>query len=112
MYPSAIAEQLRARGHDVHAVTARPELRALPDKDVFDVAQQERRAVLTENISDFSVIADRCDERGQAHHGLIFVDPAKHPRGDQRTVGRLVTGLDGLLKEHPADEPTSLRSWL
>jgi Domain of unknown function (DUF5615) len=112
MYPPAIAEQLHARGHDVDAVTARPELRALPDEELFGVAQQEQRAVVTENIADFSPIADRHDERGRAHHGLILVNPAKHPRGDPRTIGRLVTGLDDLLRAHPSEAPMSLRHWL
>src|SRR6476646_9414191 len=52
MYPASLAEQLRLRGHDVSAVTERPELRSLPDADVFAVAQQEGRAVMTENIAD------------------------------------------------------------
>lgn len=112
MYPPAIAEQLRVRGHDVDAVTTRPELRALSDDELFRIAQQERRAVATENIADFSLIADRHDERGQAHHGLILVHPAKYPRGNPRTIGGLVGNLDDLLHLHPADEPTSLRHWL
>ncbi len=112
MYPAAIAEQLRARDHDVVAVTARPELRALPDEAVFATAQEEGRAVVTENIGDFSSIADAVDQRGRAHHGLILVDPAKYPRGNPRTIGRLVTELDGLLNDHPRGEPRSLRHWL
>jgi hypothetical protein len=112
MYPAAIAEQLRGRGHDVDAVTARAELRSLPDADVFAAAQQERRVVVSENIGDFSGIADAADQRGHAHHGLILVDPAKYPRGNRRTIGRLVTQLDRLLDDHPRDDATSLRHWL
>jgi predicted nuclease of predicted toxin-antitoxin system len=112
MYPAAIAEQLRARGHDVDAVTARAELRALPDPDLFEVAQQEGRAVVTENIGDFSAIADATDQRGTPHHGLVLVDPAKYPRGNRRTVGRLVTQLDRLPDDHRGDAATSSRHWL
>lgn len=112
MYPPAIAEQLRGRGHDVDAVTARVELRALTDEELFVVAQEERRAVVTENVADFCRIADRRDERGTPHHGLVLVYPAKHPRGDQRTIGRMVTALEGLLAKHRSDEATSLRQWL
>jgi predicted nuclease of predicted toxin-antitoxin system len=53
MCPAAVADQLRGRGHEVSAITERPELRSLPDADLFAVAQQERRAVVTENIADF-----------------------------------------------------------
>lgn len=112
MYPPAIAEQLRARGHDVDAVTARAELRSLPDDAIFATAQQEHRAVVTENIGDFCPIADAADLRGLPHHGLILVDPAQYARGNPRTIGRMVTELDRLLNGHRGDEPTSLRWWL
>jgi hypothetical protein len=112
MYPAAIAEQLRGRGHDVDAVTARAELRSLPDTDLFAAAQHERRAIVTENIGDFSSIADAADQRRHTHHGLILVDPAKYPRGNRRTIGRLVTQLDRLLQDHPRDDATSLRHWV
>ena len=112
MYPAAIAEQLRARGHDAETVTACPELRALPDDALFATAQQERRAVVTENIGDFSAIAEASDQRGHPHYGLVLVDPAKYPRGNRRTIGRLVTQLDRLLNDHRRGEPTSLRHWV
>jgi hypothetical protein len=107
-YPSAVAERLRARGHDVVAVTERPELRSLTDPDVFMVSQRERRAVVTENVADFVEIADRLDERGQPHFGLVLIDPANYRRGHPRTIGRMVTQLDQLLRDHPDDRPTSL----
>ena len=112
MYPVALADQLRARGHDVSAVTGRPELRSLPDADVFGVAQTERRAVVTENIGDFTRIVDAADLRGEAHFGLVLIDPTKYPRGRQRTIGRLVKGLDRLLSEYPGNQATNRRYWL
>jgi predicted nuclease of predicted toxin-antitoxin system len=112
MYPPAIAERLRDRGHDVEAVTERPELRGLADIDIFMLAQQERRSIVTENIADFSVIADGYDERGQAHHGLVLVSPGNYQRGDSRTIGRIVVALERLLSESPATGPTSPRHWL
>lgn len=111
MQPAAIAEQLRRRGHDVQAVTERPELRALADAAPFAAAQEERRAVVTENIGDFSSLADSSDSRGQAHHGLILIDPVKYPRGNRRTIGRLVKALDALLRDQPRHHATSLRHW-
>lgn len=112
MYPTAISKQLRHRGHDVSAVTERAELRSLPDTDVFAVAQQERRPVATENIADFSSIVDAADQRGQAHHGLVLIDPAKYPRGQRRTIGHLVTELDRLLAAQPGEAADSIRHWL
>lgn len=112
MYPATIAEQLRDRGHDVTAVTERTELRALPDAAIFDVAQQEQRAVMTENIVDFVGLADHADQTGRRHQGLVLVDPAKYQRGHDRTVGHLVTELDALLRAHHTEEPASVRYWL
>jgi hypothetical protein len=112
MYPPAIAEQLRERGHDVEAVTERAELRALADVDIFMLAQREQRSIVTENIDDFSVIADGHDERGQAHHGLILVPPSSYRRGSPRTIGRIVVALERLLSELPETNPTSPRLWL
>jgi len=112
MYQPSIAEQLRDRGQDVQAVTERPELRALADTDIFALAQQQQRAVVIENVADFSIIASGYDQRGQAHHGLVLVAPGSYPRGRRGTIGRMVTELGRLLDEHPDMAPTSLRHWL
>ena len=112
MYPVTLAQQLHRRGHDVSAVVGRPELRALPDADVFAAAQAEGRAVVTENIADFSGIADAADQRGVVHFGLVLIDPVKYPRGQLRTIGRLVTEIDRLLTQHPGDHATGRRHWL
>lgn len=112
MYPHGIAERLARRARDVDAVTARPELRGLGDEELFVRAQQERRALVTENVADFCRIADEQDRSGRPHHGLVLVDPAKHPRGASRTVGRMVTALNRLLEGHPGDRADSRRVWL
>jgi Domain of unknown function (DUF5615) len=112
MYPPALAEQLRERGHDEVVVTERAELRSLSDIALFALAQQEGRAVFTGNIADFVPIADAADQRGETHYGLVLADPAKYTRGAGRTVGRLIHALDELLSAHPAPEPTSARRWL
>jgi hypothetical protein len=112
MYPATIATQLRRHGHDASAVTERPELRSLADAALFDIAQQERRTIVTENIADFIPLADDADQRGHSHYGLALVDPAKYPRGNRRTVGRLVTELSRLLDDRPDDEPRSARDWV
>ncbi len=117
MYTHAIAEQLRARGHDANAVVERADRseighRGLADTDIFALAQTEQRTVVTENIPDFSGIADAYDQRGRHHYGLVLVDRGRYPRGSPGTIGRMVTALDRLLNEHPDDTPMSLRHWL
>ncbi len=117
MYTHAIAEHLRVRGHDANAVFERADRseighRGLADTSIFALAQTEQRALVTENIPDFSAIADAYDQRGQDHYGLVLVDRGRYRRGSPGTIGRMVTELDRLLEEHPETTPTSLRHWL
>lgn len=112
MYSMAIAEGLRRRRVDAVAVTERPELRNISDADLFAAAQQEQRAMVTENIRDFAPIANDYDARGLAHHGLVLVHPGTYPRGSSRTIGAMVSALATLVREMRESEPTSLRHWL
>lgn len=97
MWPPDIAIQLRHRGHDVEAVTERPELRGQSDPVVFTVAQAEERAVVTENVIDYRPLAAEAISRGHSHCGLILTSNRRFPRHDSRTLGRLVTDLHELL---------------
>lgn len=112
MYPHAIAAGLRRRGHDAVAVTERADLRTLADGDLFAFAQGERRAVVTENVDDFALLANSYDGRGTKHFGLILVPAGTYPRGSPRTIGRMVSTLDQLAGRFLGDDPTSLRHWL
>jgi Domain of unknown function (DUF5615) len=112
MYPVAIAEGLRRRRVDAVAVTERPELRNMPDPDLFAAAQEAQRAVVTENVRDFVPIANDYDARGVAHHGLVLVHPGTYPRGSSRTIGAMVSALATLSRELRETEPTSFRHWL
>lgn len=112
MYPKAIADGLRARGHDAVAVVERAELRNISDTEVFAAAQRERRSVVTENVPDFVPTANDHDARGQPHHGLVLVHARRYPRGNPGAIGAMVTALDALVRPHPADDPTSMREWL
>lgn len=112
IYPYIVAERLCGDGHDVDAVTGRPELRGLSDDALFALAQEEHRVVATENVADFCRIADELDRSGRIHHGLVLVDPTRYPRGARRTIGLLVTALSRLLNERPGENADSRRDWL
>lgn len=101
MYPYSIAEQLRTRGHDVVAVGEREALRGAPDRQVLAVAQQEGRALVTDDVGFRSLDAEH-HSRGEAHHGLILTSNRRFPRGQPRTVGRLVRTLDRFLSREAA----------
>lgn len=111
MWPARLAEQLRTRGHDVVAVAERPELVRQPDAVIFEAAQSERRAVLTENIADFRPLADTALRQGRDFGGLVLTTDSKFPRGHPRTLGRAVRALDAFLTARP-DGPSNRIAWL
>jgi len=103
MYPPVVAEQLRARGHDVVSVHD-PDYRRLegaPDEEVFAAALAEERALVTENVPDFRLLEADALARGEAHATLVFTSNRQFPRGEPGTIGRLVEALDELVSEAP-----------
>ena len=98
MLSGAIAEQLRARGHDVTAVVEDVGLTALPDEEVIAVASASSRVLVTANIKDFVPLAQRYQASGRSHPGLILVSAKTFPQG-RAFIGDLVGALDTLLDE-------------
>lgn len=100
MLPAAIAEQLRDSGHDVVAVNERPELRGLPDPELFERAQREGRAVVTYNRDDFLALDREYRRAGREHQGVVILNPRRFPQR-AATIGALVTSLGALLETGP-----------
>lgn len=100
MYSATVAEQLRARGHDVVAVhdPGYRRLEGAPDAEVFAVAVAETRAIVTENVPDFRRLEAEALARGERHAGIVFTTNRQFPRGDPATTGRLVLALEALLQ--------------
>lgn len=90
-----VAERLRDRGHDVTAATDDPSLRGLRDPDLFEVAQQQGRALVTYNRVDFEPIIRGYAAENRAHHGLVIVHPTRFPNWE---FTRLVAAIESLLK--------------
>ena len=107
MYPSLIARELRARGHDVVSVHESPGS-GTSDERVLDHARSEGRAVLTENVRDFRPLAEALIVAGESHAGLVFTTDKRWPRTDP---GRLMSALDSLLAS-TAGQPTNAELWL
>lgn len=89
-----VAERLRDRGHDVIAATDDPSLRGLTDPDLFEVAQQQSRALVTYNRADFEPILRGYASENREHHGLVIVHPMRFPSWE---FGRLVEAMESLL---------------
>lgn len=97
-YSPAIAQQLRKRGHDVVSASETEELKNLEDPDLLSWAIGQRRAVVSENASDFVPLHQDCLLRGKRHHGIVLTNRRRFTRA-RAAMGRLVRALDGLLME-------------
>lgn len=102
-YSPTIARELRNRGHDVASVEEDPHLRDRGDREVWRHALAEQRAVLTEDVRDFTLLIRECAVAGESHFGVVFTSPRSMPRG-ARTFGLYVDRLDAFLREHAADD--------
>jgi predicted nuclease of predicted toxin-antitoxin system len=88
-----VAERLAKRGHDVIAVTAEPALRGLSDADVFEVAQRQKRTVVTYNRVDFEAILREYAANGRPHHGLVIVHPGRFPSWELTRLAKALAAL-------------------
>lgn len=104
MLSAAVAEQLRAKGHDVVAVAADPALIGLPDEQILAQATATGRALVTINIKDFMPLDARCRAANQAHAGLILVSAKAFPQ-DRTFIAAIITVLSALLDQPAQMQP-------
>jgi Domain of unknown function (DUF5615) len=98
MFSDTIAQQLRAKGHDVQAVVTDPSLASLPDDQILSRAAATGRALVTANIKDFMPLDARYRAAGQAHAGLILVSVKTFPQNRSYTSA-VTSALAALLDE-------------
>ncbi len=115
MISAIVADQLRARGHDVVAVQD-PELghlRGVADCLLLDQAAEEHRAVVTDNIPDFVRCHQRRVDRDEPHYGLLLFTNDTFPRHRHDVfVGQLLAALEAQLLAHADDNDSSWVRWL
>jgi len=103
MFSGIIAEQLRAKRHDVLAVVADPALSGLADDQILAHATAARRALVTANIKDFIPLDARYRAASQAHAGLILVSAKTFPQ-DRTFTAAVISALSALL-----DQPSQIQ---
>lgn len=94
-YPKVIAPALRNRGHDVVTVFERGWHQA-DDEKLLGLCAGELRALMTNNVAHFSVLATDWATRGKGHSGLIFTSDRRMPRREGN-AGAFISVLDALL---------------
>ena len=99
MFSDSIAQQLRAKGHDVHAVVADPSLVSLPDDQILSRAAATGRALVTANIKDFMPLDATYRAAGQEHAGLILVSAKTFPQN--RSYTSAITDALAALLDQP-----------
>ena len=99
MFSDTIAQQLRAKGHDIIAVVADPALVSLPDDQILAHAAAAGRALVTANIKDFMPHDGQYRAAGQSHSGLILVSTRTFPQ-DRSYTGAITSALAALLDKH------------
>ena len=97
MMDPAVAAGLRRRGHDVIAVGEKRPLQGMSDRALLDWARDEDRVVVTEDRGDYRRIGAAEARAGRPYPRMILTDNHAWPRGNRRTIGRLVNALDALL---------------
>lgn len=106
-----MAERLRQSGHDVEAVIEREDLVGGSDDAVFEAAQADHRAIVTENVPDYRKLAGDALARGDHHFGLVLTSNRSWPRHRRETSPRLVEALEGLLRSRPAENDLLDQEW-
>ena len=72
------------------------------DEPLLALCETDGRALVTNNVADFTVIARRWATQGRCHAGLMFASDARMPRS-RDTIGRYVEALNALLEANPAE---------
>lgn len=94
------------------AISERAELRALADEELWGRMQDDRRALLTENVADFAPLVQRAAAGAEDHYGIVFSSPHSMPRG-AATIGLFVQRLRELMDRYPGDDDFRNRvEWL
>jgi len=89
-----VGEALESMGHAVRAVDEEKELERLPDELLFDLAVEENRIMVTQNVKDFmQILKQRPLEKG--HSGLLLI-----PRSVKlNDFGILISGIQRTLRD-------------
>ena len=99
MLPHAVAEVLRGKGHDAVAVFELGRQGA-PDEDVFDLAVQEQRVVVTENFADFAALVEQRQANDEPCVPVVFVRKSSFPSGGALPA-HLADHLDTWAQDNP-----------
>jgi hypothetical protein len=108
MWSPTIAIELRKRRFDVIAINepaSESRYAGLPDDQVLARAQEDARAIVTDNIADYEKARRDWESRGSAHHGVIYaLNPPFNRHEGSGVIGQMVKSLEHFLSSPDAAE--------
>lgn len=104
------AERLCARGVDARAAAGERALARLSDRELLQVATAEGRAVVTEDVRDFTNLAREWVRARRDHAGIILTPRRRFYRGSRAYPQDLVEALVRFAHRH--DLPEGARNWV
>ena len=108
MHSPTVARALQEAGHDVHAVSSDPLLRGMADPKLLQYAAETNRAIVTENVPDFAVLASQWAANATPHAGIVYTNPNRFNRNTTAYPTTLITALNHFL-QHP---PVKGHNWV
>ncbi len=113
MWTPTIARELRKRNFDVIAINEpvhAGRYAGISDDLVFAHAQDDRRAIVTDNIADFELARLEWESRGQIPHGLLYaLNPPFNRHRGERVIGQMVNALAHFLSSQDAAQEPFIR---
>ncbi len=103
MHSPTVSRALQEAGHDVDAVASDPLLRGMADAKLLQFAAETNRAIVTENVSDFAVLASQWAATTKPHAGIIYTNPTRFNRRSAAYPANLIAALDHFLQHPPVD---------
>jgi predicted nuclease of predicted toxin-antitoxin system len=77
-----MGDRLNESGHDVRALDREPDLEALDDNAVLELASMDQRVLVTFNVADFPTILREWGIAGRPHAGIILAYGIDHSEFD------------------------------
>jgi len=108
MHSPTVARALQESGHDVHAVSNDPLLRAMADAKLLQFAAETNRGIVTENVPDFALLASQWAANATPHAGIVYTNPNRFNRNTAAYPANLIAALD-LFLQHP---PVKGHTWV
>ena len=75
----------------------------MSDAKLLQLAAEMNRAIVTENVPDFAVLASQWAADAKPHAGIVYTNPNRFNRNISTYPANLITALDQFLRQSPIE---------